>query len=186
MRGVIALAFVLTYAPPVLAQQATQQPAQVEQVVVPTYTHESSCYRTVPCQREATCYQAVPCDVPCPPPVSALSLPCTPPQPTPPVLIHYGMRSKGLFWTGAALVAGGATLIVGSMTWSQASVPTTYPSLPCGTDPSAAPQHRAVRDDRPLLGGHLARERRGADDVSGRAEGRRQCRRRHITVRVGF
>jgi hypothetical protein len=136
MRRLLILAFILGTATRVAAQQP-----QPERVVTPTYTHEG------------TCYQTVPCEIPCPPPTTVTALPCTPVPVTPPPVIHYEMRSKALFWTSLGMVAGGGALIVGSMTWAQSSAETSYVTLPCGTDPYFAQRMpiAACEVNRPLL-----------------------------------
>jgi hypothetical protein len=50
------------------------------------------------------------------------------------------MRSRALFWSGAALVAAGAVVSVAGLTWAQSSDLThEFPGTrlaPCGTDPA--------------------------------------------------
>jgi len=180
-RLVAALAFALV--------PAVVQAQQPEQVVTPTYTHEHACYQTVPCAPERACYQQVPCETPCPPPQTVTALPCTPAPVVAAPVIHYEMRSKALFWTGAIVAAGGGVLIVGSMTWARESEPTTLPTLPCGTDPYFA-QRRGIapcKVSTPLLaaGASLAGTGGllmfvGSERVAVGADGRQ------ITVRVKF
>jgi hypothetical protein len=106
----IRTAIVLAVAAPAAAQ---------EQIVTPTYVQEHACYQSIPCEtREAP----APCAVP--------ASPCALPR-----VIHYEMRSTALFWTGAAFVAGGGTLVIASFTWARESVELGFPAAPCGTDP---------------------------------------------------
>jgi len=169
MRGLLVLAL-WSLAQPVLAQSVP------EQVVTPTYLHER------------TCTQMVPCDGPLPPcPFAAPApAPCTPPVIVP--VIHYEMRSKPLFWTGAALVGAGAAFAIGSMTWAQESAIVGYPTAPCGTDPiltrlAIAPcqvSHNLLAAGVATVGVGVGLMIYGGERVAVNADGRQ------VTVRVRF
>lgn len=120
---------------------AQQQVTLPTQVVTPEPQTERACITM----------QQVPCEsVP----------PQTPPcahAPCPTVPVQTEMRSKALFWTGLALIAGGATLVVGATTWARESEETAYRSAPCGTDPYVTNLPIApCRPSRALLGAGAA------------------------------
>lgn len=85
--------------------------------------------------------QQVPCDAakPLPPPCPVIATPAPLPMGCPQPTLHWEMRNKALFWTGVALVGGGATLIVGSVTWAREDEVVGYPHAPCGTEPILTP-----------------------------------------------
>ena len=97
--------------------------------VTPTWVHSDE-----PVQ-EQVCTQNVPCAPPAPSPCATIRAHVEQLPGCPAPTAHTEMRSKALFWTGLGMVAGGATLIIGSVTWGRTSEVTNYPSAPCGTDP---------------------------------------------------